>query len=63
MLNMDFYDCMDKDRCVVPEKDLGSHYLCAVHYRQEGYVGKVKLSKKLFGSRWGFLSKEDMPDE
>jgi hypothetical protein len=61
MINCDLYDAMDHDRCIVPRKDLGSHYLCDVYWRDSGYGGKVKLAKSLFGNRWiGFVAKEDL---
>lgn len=61
MIDVDFYDVQDQDRIVVPEKDLGSHWLCRVYYRDGGYVGKTKLLKRMFGdSRFGFVLKDQL---
>lgn len=58
MIGMDFVDSMDKDRIVVPDQDLGSHWLCKVYWRDAGYGGKVKLAKSLFGNGYyGFVEK------
>ena len=60
MIGFDFYDTNDNDRIVVPEKDLGTHYLCSIYWRDSGYGGKTTLSKKLFNVRYGFVSKDDL---
>lgn len=60
-IGIDYYDTMDHDRCVMPEQDLGSHFLCRVYFRDSGYAGKVKLLKKMFGdSRHGFVFKDQL---
>jgi hypothetical protein len=59
MLNVDFVDSTDPDRIVVPEKDLGTHWLCRVYWREAGFGGKVKLAKSLFNNMYyGFMPKD-----
>jgi len=56
MVGQQYTDSMDRDRILIPEKDLGLYFLCRVYFRNTGYCGKIKIKKSLFDNdRYGFF--------